>query len=443
MPGEAKENQEILDALNTLDIEFKKRNDEQLKEIEKHGTELSHTKEKLVNIESALDKKEEQLEQRLDDIELKMDTPAQETPGISDAEKRHIDAWEDWVRDSESHEKQAALQAATKEVDDEKRKKMRKKDVSTTSSSTGGYAVPEVISRVVGEKLQDISDMRRIVRVESVGTSDYKEIVDVGGEGYGWVGETDVRAATDTAGLEECAPTMGFIYAYPKVTEESLDDIFFNVQNWIVRQAVRGFAKGEGVAFITGNGTKKPTGFLNATPSVLGDEESSGSPLTPRPYGTVQYVPTGSASGFLNSPTGSPLSFGGDVFIDIEQELKPGYRRNARYLMNKSTQKLVRKFKDSDGNYIWQRSMVLGTPNTINGYPVEEFEAMPSVGANAYPVALGDFEEGYLAVDRTMLRMTVDDNITLPGYVKFYIRRRLGGAVYNDDAIKVMKCATS
>ena len=50
--------------------------------------------------------------------------------------------------------------------------------------------------------------------------------------------------------------------------------------------------------------------------------------------------------------------------------------------------------------------------------------------------------EGYLAVDRVGLRMTMD-NITTPGYVKYYVRRRQGGKVYNDDAIKLLKCSAS
>ncbi len=429
----------VLEKLGELDKTFRGFNDKTMEELEKHGTQLSTTVEKLGNVEKDIDKLEEEHKKRLDDIELRLDTPAQDRSDISDAEKKHVDAWEAWMRAPQSQKAINSLLEATEEVD----RHFGRKEVTTTVSASGGYAVPEVIARKIGEKVQDISDMRRLVRVQKVGTSDYKELVDVNGEESGWVGETGTRSETGTPQLAECAPTMGTLYAYPKTTEESLDDIYFDVQAWLIRKASVSFAIKEGEAFITGNGTNKPTGFLNGAPSVLGDEESSGSPLTPRPYGTIQYVPTGSASGFLNNPTGSPLSFGGDVFIDIEQEMKPAYRRNARYLMNKSTLKLVRKFKDSDGNYVWQRSMILGQPSTINGYAVEEMEAMPSVGSNAFPVAFGDFEEGYLAVDRTGLRISIDSNITTPGYVKYYLRKRQGGRVYNDDAIKVMKCATS
>jgi predicted phage gp36 major capsid-like protein len=41
------------------------------------------------------------------------------------------------------------------------------------------------------------------------------------------------------------------------------------------------------------------------------------------------------------------------------------------------------------------------------------------------------------------LRVTVDDNITTPGRVKWYIRRRVGGIVADQRAVVAIKCTTS
>ena len=424
---------EILEKLAEMDQRFRELNDQSEKEIQKHGEVLATTAESIDKIEKAIAEKEAELEQRLDDVELKLDTPAQERSGVSDVEKRHVDAFENWIRHRDDHTAQSELLECAKEAEEH----LRGKAVDTTAGATGGYAVPEVIGQMVREKLIDISPMRSLVRVVNVGTSDYKELIDVAGETGGWAGETDARTETGTPGVEECAPTMGTLYAYPKATEESLDDIFFNVQEWLVRSIVRTFAKHEGEAFVSGDGSNKPTGFIG-TPSAVADDGAS----PERPYGTIQYVANGETATWSHAPGASPQVHGGDVLIDLEQALKPGYRANASYLMNKSTLGVIRKFKDIDGNYMWQRSMAAGQPSTINGYPVVEMEAMASIGANAFPVALGDFEEGYLAVDRIGMRMNVDP-ITTPGYVKFYVRRRQGGKTYNDDAIKVVKIATS
>jgi HK97 family phage major capsid protein len=68
-----------------------------------------------------------------------------------------------------------------------------------------------------------------------------------------------------------------------------------------------------------------------------------------------------------------------------------------------------------------------------------------AVAANAFPVAFGNFRRAYILADHAAagLRVSVDDNITTPGYVKFYIRKRVGGKVSNNEAIKLLKCAAS
>ena len=67
---------------------------------------------------------------------------------------------------------------------------------------------------------------------------------------------------------------------------------------------------------------------------------------------------------------------------------------------------------------------------------------MPSVAANAFPLAFGDFKEGYLIADRVGMRVTRDE-ITTPGFVKFYARKRVGGKLRNTQAIKLLMIAAS
>lgn len=425
---------ELLQKLKQLDEDWKKHWDQRAEDVKQHGQVLSATQEKLTKIEQEMDRLED-IAKRLDDIEAKDDAPVLEQKGITKKDAEHIQAWESWFRDPTNHEKKQALKEAAEAANP------RLKAVSTTTDASGGYAVPEIIARRITEKVQSISPMRGLVDFVTVGSSDYKELVDVNGEGYGWAGETDTRNETNTGRLEQVIPTMGTLYAYPKATEESLDDIFFNVEQWLIRKVSLAFAKGEGAAIISGNGTNKPTGILAGTPQAKDDEGVS----PERPFGTLQYLPTGVADGFGHnlfnaSPAGARS--GGDVFIDAEYALKPEYRQNAVWLVNKSTLKVMRKWKDADGNYLWQRSLVAGQPSTFMGYPVIEMPDMPDVAANAFPVAFGDFRQGYLGVDRVGVRMTVD-NVTTPGYVKYYVRRRVGGKLLNDDAIKLIKCATT
>ena len=214
--------------------------------------------------------------------------------------------------------------------------------------------------------------------------------------------------------------------AKPQASEESLDDLFFDVENWLIISAAEAIAQGEGTAFVSGNGTNKPTGFL-AGPAPVSTADAA------RAFGTLQYVPSGQAAAM---PTSA------DTFYDVVYSLRARYRANARWVTNKLVLAAMRKYKDTTNQYLWQPSLVEGQPATFMGYGITEAEDMPAVGAGAFPIAFGDFKEGYLIADRVGMRITRDE-ITTPGYVKFYVRRRVGGKIRNSQAIKVLKIAAS
>lgn len=100
----------------------------------------------------------------------------------------------------------------------------------------------------------------------TVGGSDYKKLVNLGGTASGWVGETDARSQTATSKLGLIEPFMGEIYGNPQATQKMLDDAFFNVEAWINSELATEFAEQEEIAFTTGDGTKKPKGFWRMNP---------------------------------------------------------------------------------------------------------------------------------------------------------------------------------
>ena len=127
-----------------------------------------------------------------------------------------------------------------------------------------------------------------------------------------------------------------------------------------------------------------------------------------------------------------------DILIDVVHALNPRYRQGASFVMNASTLAEVRKFKDADGNFIWRPGLVEGQADTLLGYPVVESEDMPDIAADSLSVAFGNFERGYTIVERTGTRVLRDPYSNKP-YVNFYATRRVGGAVVNSDAIKLLK----
>ena len=304
-----------------------------------------------------------------------------------------------------------------------------KKDMSIGSNADGGFAVPKEIVATI-EKLElKLSPVRNLVKVLQSGTSDFHHLVAQGGTESGWSSETGTRSGTTTPKLRDVAPTHGELYAYPTVSNWSLDDIFFDLAAWLAGEVSESFASQEGQAVIDGNGTNKPTGMLNTTPVLTSDFAS---PL--RDQDAYQYIACD--LDILGSPQAPGIT--GDLLIDCVYTLNAKYRAGASWIMNSTTAGAVRKLKDSQGRYLWTDGLQAGQPAMLLGYPVATWEQMPDIGANNFPVGFGNWARAYLLVDRVGLRITRDE-VTTPGLTKFYVRRREGGRVLNNDAAKFIR----
>lgn len=290
-------------------------------------------------------------------------------------------------------------------------------------------AVPSYIDQKIESLALSFSPMRRVCRVVRDKTGDFAQLVNTRGLVVGHVGEKDARPETGAPGLEEVVPFMGEIYANPAITQKALDDMVFNAGEWITTEIGEAFGVAENEDFTTGDGTKKAKGFLSYTQT----DEADGV----RAFGSLQYLKTGVADGFkATTAVVSPA----DDLVDMIYTLKTAYRQGAVWMMNSKTLGIIRKWKDADGNAIWQRSMVAGQPEMILGYDVVENEDMPDVGAGATPIAFGNFKRGYLICDRIGVRLTRDPYTNKP-YVHFYTTKRVGGCLVNSEAIKLLKIA--
>lgn len=297
------------------------------------------------------------------------------------------------------------------------------KSMNITTPQDGGYAVPEAIDQMIGTRLRDISPIRQVATVVQVGTANYRKLVATSGFASGWVAETALRPETNTPSFTEVSPPWGELYANPAATQTMLDDAVFDVESWLAGEISLEFAKQEGAAFISGNGANRPKGFLAYPTAATGDAT--------RPFGTLQHVATGTAGNF---PTSDPA----DKLIDLVHALRPAYRQGAVFLMNSATLARIRKFKDGEGNFLWRPSLAEGQPATLLGYPVIEAQDMPDIEADSYAIAFGNFAHGYVIAERTGTRILRDPYSNKP-FVHFYATRRIGGAVVNSEAIKLMK----
>ena len=299
------------------------------------------------------------------------------------------------------------------------------KSVSGAVLADGGYAVPREIDALIAAQLKLISPIRAIAQVVQTGTAGYRKLVTSGGSASGWVSEVASRPETTTPKFNEIAPPMGELYANPAASQAMLDDADFDLESWLASEIAMEFARAEGAAFVNGTGTNQPKGFLGAATATTTDAT--------RPFGTLQFLASGNASGFDASPELK--------LIDLVHALKSGHRQGAVFVMNSKTLATVRKFKAADGTFLWQPGILDGAPARLLGYPVIEAEDMPDIAAGVFPIAFGNFKAGYLIAERkatTILR----DPFTNKPFVNFYATRRVGGQVLDSDAIKLLKIST-
>jgi HK97 family phage major capsid protein len=381
---------------------FKEANDERL---EKRSSDVV-LEEKLARINGTIDTHT----RRLDEIALKGARPAIGNDRVRNAGSlEHKAAFEAYVRSGEA----AGLHA------------LEPKAMSVGSSTDGGYLVPPEIEQVIGGRLTSISPIRGIAGVRTNSGNVYKKPFMTAGPAVGWVGETDVRTQTASPTLDQLSFPAMELYAMPAATATPLEDAAVNIDQWLAQEVEQVFAIQEGTAFVTGDGNNKPKGFLSYT-TVANASWT---------WGNIGYIASGVSAGF-------PASNPSDVLVDLIYAVKAGYRQNGVFVMNRKTQSTIRKFKDTNGGYLWQPPAAAGGKATLMTFPVIEAEDMPDIAANSLSIAFGDFGRGYLVVDRAGVSVLRDPYTAKP-YVLFYTTKRVGGGVQDFDAIKVMKFAAS
>ncbi|HQR89628.1 MAG: phage capsid protein [Caulobacter sp. 12-67-6] len=299
------------------------------------------------------------------------------------------------------------------------------KGLSEGVATAGGYVAPPELERLILRRLAATSPMREICQVRTIGAGVFRKPVSPTGLAAAWVAETAARPETTAPTLDIIDFPAGELYASPAATQALLDDAYVSIDEWLAEEVQDAFAAQETTAFISGDGVNKPKGLLAYTAA----------PDASYTWGQMGYLATGVAGGFAAAnPT--------DKLIDLIYATKTQYRQNGRFVMNRRTVSVVRKFKDSQGNYIWNAALQPGQSASLLGYPVTEIEAMPDVAANSLAVAFGDFEKGYLITDRAGVRVLRDPYSAKP-HVLFYTTKRVGGGVQNFDAVKLLKFAVS
>ncbi|MCD6433705.1 MAG: phage major capsid protein [Sulfurimonas sp.] len=272
----------------------------------------------------------------------------------------------------------------------------------------GGYLVPEAFSATIIMQLTEKSYMRPLA---TVSTSSSVENLPVEGEDgvNGWIDEGGLYPESD--------PTIGqkIMKAYKtgrilKVAEELLQDSISNIEAYIALKFTKSTTKAEELAFVSGDGVGKPTGFL--VDAVLGKTAASATAIT------------------------------GDEIVDLWGSLDEDYASDAVWKMNRNTLVLIMKMKDGQGDYLVNKGLA-GAPNTLLGCPIVINKHMPDVGANAKPISFGDMSYYFIKDRKAMTMKRLDELYSTTGHIGFRVDKRVDGKLVLPDAVKVLQMAAA
>lgn len=388
---------EVMEAVNELRADVDKKGTVDPEKLEKINVTLDAQEkenQKLVAEIKSAEAREKELKERMDVLEAEIARESKENP-----------------RDYKQSDTYKSLHIlVTKglnasEFGDAEFKATLRTDVDTQ----GGYLVHPEIDTMILKKVTEISALRQVSKVRTIGSKSLILPKRTGLLTATFEGETKAASeSTSTYGSETITAHRQTVVV--PITHDQLQDSSFNMEAEIFGDASESFAQNEGNLFINGNGIKQPEGIL------------VNSDLLANAYTSV------TTSGVITA----------DDMILLTGQLKTGY--NPVYTFNRLLLASLRTQKSTDGVFLWQPGMNGPVANTINGFPYALSQDMPNVAANSYSVAFGDFQRGYVIVDRTGVSIIRDDLTAADqAIVKFTIHRWLTGQVVQEEAIKLMK----
>lgn len=297
-------------------------------------------------------------------------------------------------------------------------KHYEEKGMQVRLDEEGGFLVmPELSSEIV-KAVKETTPMRSLASVMTVTSDSLNILEDLGGVTSGWVGETEPRVETDKDPLDLANIKIHEIYAMPFATQKLLDDASWNIEQYLQEKGAEEFSLQENMAFMSGNGHKKPRGILSY---------QAAADATKLEFGKLGHIATAGAT------------IVGDDIINLVYTLKGAYAPNSTFMINRQMIGTIRKLKSNDNQYLWQPGLAAGQPNTLDGRPIVESPDLSATQTAGAPVIVfGDFRKGYQILDRMGIRVQ-RDAITKKGKVLFYMTKRVGAGVKDFDAIKVLK----
>lgn len=272
--------------------------------------------------------------------------------------------------------------------------------------SEGGYLCPDTFADELIKGLTARNVVRDLAHVFQTSSGQHKIPVVTTRGSASWIEEEGpIPEGDDVFGQQYIdAHKVGTLI---KVSEELLNDSAFDLEQYFIDEFARRIGSKEEDAFLNGDGVGKPTGLLN------------------------------DAQVGVNAA--SATAFTADELIDLFYSLDAPYRTNAVWLVNDSTMRIIRKLKDQNGQYLWQKALHEGEHETLLGKPIIQSPFAPIAEAGAKAVAFGDFSYYWIGDRQGITFRRLNERYADTGQVGFLATKRTDGKLILPEAIKVLQ----
>ena len=263
--------------------------------------------------------------------------------------------------------------------------------VGPAGAAPTGVQIPNPISTIIREKMNQNSIMRQISTVYTVDGALKIPIEDALPTTYFLAESAEVTASDPTFGTSVQVTPYRFATKTVLTNEFLSDAQAGSGMDYVARKVGESMSLKQNSYFMNGTNSTQPQGVATSTQAALGSNAQVASDLAGGAVSTID---------------------GADI-IDLYFKLKQPYRANGSFLMSDTALKAIRSLKDTANQYIYRLGedtggLNLGMVGTLMGRPVytdPDFNTTTTDGLVA--AVFGDFS-GYEIFDRPTLEMLID-----------------------------------
>lgn len=293
---------------------------------------------------------------------------------------------------------------------------LQKSGMEIAVESAGGVLHVPTLGKQIIDSVAEINPLLSEVNQITIGSNKYEQIFTISRSASARAAESETRNETNTAVFAKVSIELFDLYAKPKITNELLHSTGFMPGQWLQRDVQEAFNEALAVEFISGDGNKQSVGLLNSTDDTTID----GAP--PLPWGS------------LHKETFSTSIKYADLLAVISA-LPVRYKAagNVKWYMSTAGIEAIRGLKDANDLPIWRQDFgIAGSPMVLLGYPVVE---VPQLDVTAFPLLFGDMRQTYAFVRHDRGLGIIVDQVTEPGFTKFYLTLQCAGGVMDSRAM--------